>query len=80
MEKKMNQVTTTEKAAALIEEATQLPEGYSGQNQSLAISLARAEVDQQIATARALPRSIEKAVRNITMLATLDGEDRKSVV
>lgn len=41
---------------------------------SLAVSLARAEVDQQVATARALPRSIQRAVNNITTLATLDEE------
>jgi hypothetical protein len=39
---------------------------------SLAVSLARAEVDQQITTARAFPRSIARAVQNITTLATLD--------
>lgn len=48
-----------------------LPVGY-GQNTSLAVSLARAEVDQQIATARAMPRSIHRAVANIMTLATLD--------
>lgn len=40
--------------------------------QSLAVSLARAEVDQQIATAHAMPRSIKRAVASITTLATLD--------
>ena len=49
-----------------------LPVGYGDGNQSLAISLARAEVDQQITTARAYPRSITTAVKNITTLATLD--------
>jgi hypothetical protein len=39
---------------------------------SLAVSLARAEVDQQIATAHAFPRSVTKAVKNILTLATLD--------
>ena len=72
----------SERAVAQIEqpEFAQLPDGYGGQNQSLAISLARAEVDQQIATARALPRSIEKAVRNITSLATLDAESAKECI
>ena len=41
---------------------------------SLAVSLARAEVDQQVATARALPRSIQRAINQITTLATLDEE------
>jgi hypothetical protein len=43
-----------------------------GQHSSLAVSLARAEVDQQITTAHAFPRSVTKAVRNILTLATLD--------
>lgn len=41
---------------------------------SLAVSLARAEIDQQVATSRALPRSIQRAVNNIVTLATLDEE------
>lgn len=40
----------------------------------LAISLARAEIDQQITTAHAYPRSIDRAVKNITTLATLDDQ------
>lgn len=39
---------------------------------SLAVQLSRAEIDQQVATARAFPRSIERAVANIMTLATLD--------
>lgn len=50
-----------------------LSEGIE-QSTSLAVSLARAEIDQQIATSRALPRSIQKAVSNIMTLATLDEE------
>lgn len=41
---------------------------------SMAISLSRAEIDQQIATAHRFPRSIEMAVKNIASLATLDEE------
>jgi len=48
-----------------------LPTGY-GENASLAVSLARAEVDQQIATARALPRNLSRVVKNILTLATMD--------
>lgn len=44
------------------------------QNSPLAISLARAEIDQQITTAHAYPRSIDRAVKNITTLATLDDQ------
>jgi hypothetical protein len=42
------------------------------QNGSLAVSLARAEVDQQVTTARAYPRSIARSVEHILTLATLD--------
>jgi len=38
----------------------------------VAVALARAEIDQQIATAHAFPRSIKRAVDNILSLATLD--------
>src|SRR5687768_1964965 len=38
----------------------------------MATDLAKAEIDQQIATARAYPRSITKATQNILALATLD--------
>jgi len=60
----VTQSTGTEVEAAL-------PIGY-GENTSLAVSLARAEVDQAIATARAMPRDIARAIRNINTLATLD--------
>lgn len=57
-----------------------LPVGYEGGNQSLAVSLARAEVDQQITTARAYPRSITHAVNNITTLATLDDQSAEECI
>jgi len=41
---------------------------------ALVTKLQRAEIDQQIATARSYPRSIERAVSNIAQLATLDEE------
>jgi len=47
---------------------------------SLAVSLARAEVDQQITTARAFPRSIARAVGNITTLATLDEKSAEECI
>lgn len=62
---------------------TGLPAGYdaaAGANQSLAVSLARAEVDQQIATARAMPRSIDRAVKNIMTLSTLDEQSAEECV
>ena len=64
-------VTTTE---------TGLPARYDDGQASLAVSLARAEVDQQIATARALPRSIQRAVSQIMTLATLDEESAEECV
>lgn len=54
--------------------STGLPVGYQGGNQSLAVSIAKAEVDQQITTAHAYPRSVDLAVKNILTLATLDEE------
>lgn len=54
-------------------EVAALPEGF-GATTSLAVNLARAEVDQQIATAHAFPRSIKRAVDQIMTLATLDEE------
>jgi hypothetical protein len=52
---------------------TELPDGYESTTQhNLAVALAVAEVDQQITTAHAYPRSIERAMKNILALATLD--------
>jgi len=50
------------------------------QTTSLAIALSRAEIDQQITTARAYPRSIKKAVRHIIELATLDEQTAEECV
>lgn len=58
---------------------TGLPVGY-GNNSSLAVNLARAEIDQQIATARAMPRSVKRAMANITGLATLDEESAEECI
>jgi hypothetical protein len=57
-----------------------LPAAYLGAHGSLAVSLARAEVDQQIATARAMPRSISRAVQNITTLATIDEQSAEECI
>lgn len=60
---------------------TELPEGYeAGTQHNLAVSLAVAEVDQQITTAHAYPRSIERAMKNILSLATLDEESAKECI
>jgi hypothetical protein len=63
------QVTTTDDG-----EITGLPPGYERGTQSLAVSLALAEIDQQITTAHAYPRSIDLSMKNILTLATLDEE------
>ena len=68
----MNELVTTTETA--------LPARYDEGQASLAVSLARAEVDQQIATARALPRSIQRAVSQIMTLATLDEESAEECV
>jgi hypothetical protein len=57
-----------------------LPQGYGDVNTSLAVSLARAEVDQQIATARAMPRILSRVVQNIQTLATLDEDTAEECV
>jgi hypothetical protein len=51
-----------------------LPALIGNGNSSMAVELARAEIDQQISTARHYPRSIQRAVQNITSLATLDAD------
>lgn len=47
---------------------------------SLAVSMARAEIDQQIATAHAYPRSIDRAMKNILTLSTLDEETAEECI
>lgn len=49
-------------------------------DESMAVSLSKAEIDQQIATARQYPRSIERTVKNILTLATLDEETAESCI
>lgn len=49
-------------------------ENVSREQMSLAIGLTRAEIDQQIATAHAYPRSITKATKNILSLVTIDAQ------
>lgn len=50
------------------------------ETQSLAMNLMKAEVDQQVATAKRYPRSITEAQRRIESLATLDAEAAASCV
>ena len=54
-----------------------LPADYQG---SLAVALSRSEIDQQITTARAMPRSIKRAMDNILTLATLDAESAEECI
>ncbi|RUV84325.1 hypothetical protein EOA60_09610 [Mesorhizobium sp. M1A.F.Ca.IN.020.06.1.1] len=78
----MNALTKTENVDPSTGEITTtgLPAGYQAGNQSLAVSIAMAEVDQQITTAHAYPRSVDLAVKNILTLATLDEETAKECV
>lgn len=62
---------------------TGLPQGYEGTDevtQTLAVALTRAEIEQQIVTARAMPRSITRSVENIVGLATLDEESAEECI
>lgn len=43
-------------------------------DESMAVALTKAEIDQQIATARAYPRKIKNVIASITSLVTLDEE------
>lgn len=40
--------------------------------ESMVVNLARAEVDQQVSTAKAYPRSVARVIQNILTMATLD--------
>lgn len=48
--------------------------GYDVADSSMAVSLSRAEIDMQIATARNFPRSVDRAKKGILQLAVLDEE------
>ena len=47
---------------------------------SLAVSLSRAEIDQQISTAHAWPRSVTRVMDNILSIATLDEKSAKECI
>lgn len=74
----MNQVATRERITedGVIETIEGTPGASLGQlatvDQSLAVGLSRAEIDQQIATARQYPRSIQRALQTMETLATLN--------
>ncbi len=53
---------------------------YIQHDTGLAVNLARAEIDQQIATARAFPRSIDRAIKNIMTLAAFDEETAQECI
>lgn len=48
--------------------------GFLDSNVTLAVQLTRAEVDQQVATAKAYPRDLTRVVRDIKTLISLDEE------
>lgn len=49
-------------------------------DESMAVSLSKAEINQQIATARQYPRSIERTVKSILTLSTMDEETAESCI
>ncbi|CAH2399111.1 hypothetical protein [Mesorhizobium ventifaucium] len=61
-------------------ELTTLPAGYAAGNQSLAVQLAMAELNQDVTTAKAFPRSVATVMRNITELVMLDEQTAKECV
>lgn len=61
-------------------EVMQMPLSSSTADQSLAVAMSRIEIDHQISTARAYPRSIDRAIKNITTLTTLDEETAESCI
>lgn len=61
-------------------EITTLPAGYAAGNQSLAVQLAMAELNQDVTTAKAFPRSVATVMRNITELVMLDEQTAKECV
>ncbi len=54
--------------AELVETTPRMPD------ESMAVALSKAEIDQQIATARAYPRNLKRVIASITSLVTLDEE------
>ena len=61
-------------------ELTSLPSGYQTGNQSLAVQLAVAELNQDVISARSFPRSVAMVMRNITQLVMLDEQTAKECV
>ncbi|MBE1208158.1 hypothetical protein [Aminobacter carboxidus] len=57
-----------------------LPASYQAGNQSLAVQLAMAELNQDVVTARSFPRSVSTVMRNITELVMLDEQTAKECV
>lgn len=70
-------VETVNKATG---ELTTLPPGMSGGNQSLAVQLAMAELNQDVISAKTFPRSVATVMRNITELVMLDEQTAKECV
>lgn len=61
-------------------EVMQMPIALAQADQSLAVAMSRVEIDHQITTARAYPRSIDRAIKNIATLTTLDEETAASCI
>ncbi len=61
-------------------EITNYPAILQGSEQSLAVQLAMAELNQDVVTARSFPRSVATVMRNITQLVMLDEQTAKECV
>jgi hypothetical protein len=76
----MNTLAKTETVDPRTGEITDLPAGFSASNQSLAVQLAMAELNQDVTTAKAFPRSVARVMRNVTELVMLDEQTAKECV
>lgn len=67
-----------QRTGELVEE--NLPATMLAGNQSLAVQLAMAELNQDVVTARSFPRSVATVMRNITQLVMLDEQTAKECI
>lgn len=75
-----NQVPKTVDHDPATGEINNLPAAFQTGNQSLAVQLAMAELNQDIVTAKTFPRSTAVAMRNITELVMMDEQTAKECV
>lgn len=75
-----NQVPKTVDHDPTTGEIKNLPAAFQGSSQSLAVQLAMAELNQDVVTAKAYPRSPAVAMRNILELVMMDEQTAKECV